>query len=108
MGVGGQVFIVNWAWLSVFLTFAAILLTVAIASVIIEAIVTARSASRGGASGEGNEEASEGFHQRDQPVLSHLPEKTCSTGVSSWQQSPQWAKDVVHDMEAATGHVEHT
>ncbi|KAJ4421999.1 hypothetical protein N0V82_003396 [Gnomoniopsis sp. IMI 355080] len=106
LGVGGQVFVVNWAWLSVFLTFAAVLLTVAVASVVIEAIVTTRSGAGGRASGEAGEEEGKRY-RRGQAVHSQLPEKTCSTGVTSWQQSPQWARDVVHDMEAATGHVEH-
>ncbi|KAJ4397145.1 hypothetical protein N0V93_001369 [Gnomoniopsis smithogilvyi] len=102
MGAGEPVFVVNWAWIYVLIAFSASLLVVAVASVAIEAIVLARSVSEKDINTEGH--GDERGYQSGQPAHLQLP-KSCSN-FTSCQPSPQWAKGVVQDIEAATGYTE--
>lgn len=95
-----QVFTVNGAWLTVFFAFAATLLMVAVASVAVEVIASAKSASTKIIRGEqeGGEVKANESHQ-SHGIDMQLP-KTVSS-VNSCQFSPEWAKGVMQDMEAA-------
>lgn len=78
---------------------------VAITSVVIEAIVTSRSTNKRSARGEADDGAGEGY-QRGHIAGLELPNK--SSTVISCQQSPQWKKDVIDDLENATGYTDST
>lgn len=98
-----EVFTVNGAWLTVFFAFAATLLMAAVASVAVEIIFTAKSASTKMAPSEKDEvefKASDG-HQ-SQGIETQFPHTVSS--VNSCQFSPEWAKGVMQDMEAAAEH----
>lgn len=100
-GVNEQQFLtVNGAWLTVFFALAATLLMVAVASVAIEVIASAKSASRESVRG-GKDEGEVPTHEsRESHGLETQLPKTVSS-VNSCQFSPEWAKGVMQDMEAA-------
>lgn len=97
-----QVFTVNGAWLTVFFAFAATLLMVAVASVAVEVISNAKSASARTVEQQSEKEDGEvnarNGHQ-SQGIETQLPQTGSS--VNSCQFSPEWAKGVMQDMEAA-------
>ncbi|KAG8164844.1 hypothetical protein KVR01_005119 [Diaporthe batatas] len=89
---GERVYTVKWAWIVVFMVSTSVMLVAAVGAIVVENMVVAKTAKR--------KTARRPISKEDIVPL-RLP-TMCST-VSNGQNSPQWSKAVMQDMNVATG-----